>query len=223
MKKKLITLALMLVFAMSVFGGCSTTSFVMPDGVTLLEDGTLGDLLVVVDMQNVYLEDQEWACTQTTQAAENIKLLIDDEVCDNNVFTVYYAPEDPVGTWVTYNEWYADINEDEWLNAVVDLLIEYTEIYPTYSKSTYSSFGNADFAELCNYADRIILTGVMAECCVLATAFDAIDAGLEIVYLTDAVAGCSDEYEQETEDIMAFYSPLHTELMTTAEYIASRA
>jgi len=32
----------------------------------ILEDGSLGDLLMVVDMQNVYLEYQPWGCIETT-------------------------------------------------------------------------------------------------------------------------------------------------------------
>lgn len=201
----------------------TTAESALPDNVTLTEDGTLGDLLVVVDMQNVYLEDQPWACTNTTEISQKIQDLIDQNVCDNVVFTRYIAPENPVGTWVTYNESYADINANEWYNEVVDNLLPYTQEYPTYDKSTYSSYGNEDFKALCMRADRIVVTGVMAECCVLATVIDGIDTGTPVVYLTDAVAGSSEEYEQEAEDMVAFASPIHTTLMTTEEYIASRS
>ncbi len=234
--KKLTACFLAMVMALCCLCGCSAstaseetgsaaeeTSFTLPDNVTLTEDGTLGDLLVVVDMQNVYLEDQPWACTNTSEIAETIQELIDLGVCDNVVFTRYIAPEDPVGTWVDYNEAYADINSNEWYNEIVDTLLSYTEEYPTYDKSTYSSYGNEEFKQLCLQADRIIVTGVMAECCVLATVIDGIDTGTPIVYLSDAVAGSSEEYEQEAEDIVAFASPLHTTIMTSDEYIASRS
>lgn len=197
------------------------SEFVLPDGLTLTEDGTLGDLLVVVDMQNVYLEGQPWACTRTSLCAENIIKLID--CVDNVVFTEYLAPENPTGCWVDYNELYADINSNEWYNAVLDSLQPYTDIYPVYDKSTYSSYGNEDFKHLTLKADRVIITGVMSECCILATVVDAIDTGVPLVYITDACSGSTEEYEKQTESIVSFASPLHTLLMTTDEYIASKS
>ena len=198
----------------------AATGFSLPDGLTLASDGTLGDVLVVVDMQNAYLEDQCWACTRTTSCAQVVAGLIDDAVCDNVVFTEYLAPENPVGTWVTYNEVNAEVNADEWLNEIIDSLKPYAEKYPLYSKSTYSSFGNPDFKALMARAGRIVLAGVVSECCVVATAFDAIDTGTPVVYLTDACSGCSEENEQMIETLMCTFSPTHTAVMTSEEYTA---
>ncbi len=200
----------------------AATGFTLPAGLTLAEDGTLGDVLVVVDMQNAYLEDQCWACTKTSSCAEKIAGLIDGGVCDNVVFTEYLAPENPVGTWVTYNEVNAEVNADAWLNEVVDELKPYLDTYPLYSKSTYSSFGNPDFKALMARAGRIIITGVMSECCVLATAIDAIDTGTPVVYLTDACSGSSQEFEDMVVSLMEFASPTHTAVMTADEYAALR-
>ena len=200
----------------------TATGFALPEGLALAADGTLGDVLVVVDMQNAYLEDQCWACTKTSTCAENIAALIDGGVCDNVVFTEYLAPENPVGTWVTYNEVNAEVNEDAWLNEIVDALKPYTETYPLYSKSTYSSFGNPDFKSLMARARRIVITGVMSECCVLATAIDAIDTGTPVVYLTDACSGSTEEYEGMATAMMEFASPTHTAVMTCEEYTALR-
>lgn len=52
---------------------------------------------------------------------------------------------------------------------------------PLHSKSTYSSFGNPDFKSLMARAGCIVITDVMSECCVLATAVDAIDTGTPVV------------------------------------------
>ena len=200
----------------------AATGFALPEGLALAADGTLGDVLVVVDMQNAYLEDQCWACTKTSACAENIVALIEGGVCDNVVFTEYLAPENPVGTWVTYNEVNAEVNGDAWLNEIVDALKPYTETYPLYSKSTYSSFGNPDFKSLMARAGRIVITGVMSECCVLATAIDAIDTGTPVVYLTDACSGSTEEYEDMATAMMEFASPTHTAVMTCEEYTALR-
>lgn len=71
-------------------------------------------------------------------------------------------------------------------------------------------------------AGRIVITGVMSECCVLATAIDAIDTGTPVVYLTDACSGSSEEYEDMATAMMEFASPTHTAVMTCGEYAALR-
>ena len=62
----------------------------------------------------------------------------------------------------------------------------------------------------------------MSECCVLATAIDAIDTGTPVVYLTDACSGSSEEYEAMAATIMEFASPTHTAVMTLEKYTALR-
>lgn len=90
---------------------------------------------------------------------------------------------------------------------------------PLRPKSTYSSFGNPDFKSLMARAGRIVITGVMSECCVLAT---AIDTGTPVVYLTDACSGSTQEYEDMATTMMEFASPAHTAAMTCEEYTALR-
>ena len=67
--------------------------------------------------------------------------------------------------------------------------------------------------------DRIILTGVVAECCVLSTAFSCIDEGLEFIYLRDAVSGISNETAMEAEKILSYLTPVHGRIMTTDDYL----
>ena len=93
---------------------------------------------------------------------------------------------------------------------------------PLRPKSTYSSFGNPDFKSLMARAGRIVITGVMSECCVLATAIDAIDTGTPVVYLIDACSGSTQEYEDMATAMMEFASPTHTAVMTCEEYTALR-
>lgn len=55
----------------------------------------------------------------------------------------------------------------------------------------------------------------------LSTVLSAIDAGCKVIYLTDAVAGLSEVSRKETENIISYFAPLHTVLMTTEEYLLS--
>ena len=74
-------------------------------------------------------------------------------------------------------------------------------------------------ARLAEGYDRILLSGVVAECCVLATLMAAMDAGKKVVYLTDCVAGQSADYEDAVRKIAETYVPTHAQVMDSREYL----
>ena len=184
------------------------------------------DLLLVIDMQNVYLPGEEWACPSTMDAADNILRLLPLFSGDRVIFSRFIAPEKPFGRWQTYNEKYAGINSSRYLNDLIDPIRRVTEngSYPVYDKSVYSLMkvpeaGKAAL-DVTSAGGRLVLTGVVAECCVLSTAFEAIDLGCEVIYVTDAVAGLDEPKEKASELMLRGLSPVHTHLMTTEEYIS---
>lgn len=185
-------------------------------------DGTLGDLLMVIDMQNVYLEGQPWGCVRTGEVMERIKTLIDSHAPDNVIFTRYMPPRHPVGTWEQYNIENREINENAWMSAMIEGCGPYLEKYPLFTKSCYSSYGSREVKALASRARRVLLCGVVAECCVLFTLLSGIDAGDKMVYLKDACSGVSREHEAMVENIAAYYAPMHTEVMSCSEYIESK-
>lgn len=177
------------------------------------------DLLLVIDMQNVYLPDQPWACDTADYAKEQILRLLEHHPKEQVIFTRYIAAEHPEGVWKEYNEMNRKINEDSWMNELMDGLKEVAPAYPIYDKSTYSSFRVEEIRKAAQSSDRIVLTGVVSECCVLSTLFDGIDLGYKMIWLTDATSGLTPLLEQETIHILQGLSPLHVEFMTTAEYL----
>ena len=177
------------------------------------------DLLLVIDMQNVYRPGEEWGCPAFPRALRNITALLDAGV--PAVFTRFVAPGDPVGAWQDYNRDYAHINESAWLNDLAAELKPYLDRCPLVDKSTYSSW-TAEISRLAEGYERILLCGVVAECCVLATLMAAMDAGKKVVYLTDCVAGQNREFEQAVQRIAENYVPMHTLVLDSAAYLASR-
>jgi nicotinamidase-related amidase len=180
------------------------------------------DLLLVVDMQNVYRPDEEWGCPGFPEAAENIRLLLDSPLCGikyDVVFTAYEAAADPVGCWKNYNETYREINEDTRLSLMEYSLTVYLQKWPLYRKSTYSSLSVPEITRSLENYDRVLLSGVVAECCIVATAFALIDAGARVVYLTDAVAGQSAGNEAAIRRLVESFAPIHTEVCSTGEYL----
>lgn len=145
------------------------------------------DKVLVIDMQNVYSAGNPWECTGFSNTEDNIVRLL-NRVDKSNVYvTKFLAPENPTGTWVNYNKCNAEVNEDAYLNELTDKIKGNMGEAKVFSKSTYSSFYNID------REDRLVLCGVVSECCVLATLLDAIGKCREIIYLKDCVAGQIDE------------------------------
>lgn len=177
------------------------------------------DLLLVIDMQNIYTTGQDWACLDTEGAADRINRIISSGKCEHVIFTRYLASETPMGVWKDYNREYADINSNVWGNEMLPQLQNALEKYPLYTKSVYSSLAIPEVLKAAKEADRVVVAGVVAECCVLSTVFALIDAGIYTIYLTDGVSGLTKEKEEAAELTLSGLSPLHLKLMTVEEYL----
>ena len=51
--------------------------------------------------------------------------------------------------------------------------------------------------------------------------YDAIDMGYEVVYLYDCIGGVSPESEAEIRALAEVFSPVHTSVMSSDEYLAA--
>jgi nicotinamidase-related amidase len=184
------------------------------------------DLFLVIDMQTVYRPEEEWSCPRFKNGAENIRKLLDSPLCGEKydvIFTEFVAAETPVGRWENYNEAYKDINEDSRLSEIDDSLKPYLKRWPLYSKSTYSSLSIPEIAGVLPDYDSVVLSGVVAECCVVATALALIDFGAHVTYLYDAVAGQNSENEENIRKLIESFSPIHTKVCSTEEYIKTKS
>lgn len=178
------------------------------------------DLLLVIDMQNVYKKGGKWQCLDTEGAACRINRIINSGM-NNVVFTRFIANEEnPSGVWKDYNIKYESVNHDSYANEMVDELKEQLKKFPLYTKGVYSSLAIPEVLEECKKADRVVVCGVVAECCVLSTVMALMDEGIYTVYLTDGVSGLDEPKEEATKLIFSGLSPLHVKMMTTDEYIA---
>ena len=172
-----------------------------------MEQNNSADLLLVIDMQNVYTKGQEWACEGVEAASASILRLLNSRMPEQD------------GVWKEYNKVNAAVNSDPWLNEMMPEFLPWVKTHPVYTKNVYSSFAVPEVVKAAKKARRLVISGVVAECCVLSTVLSAIDAGCKVIYLTDAVAGLSEASRTETEKIVSYFAPLHTELMTTEEYL----
>lgn len=178
-----------------------------------------GDLVLVIDMQNVYTKGQKWECRDMDRVADNILRILQDPRCEQAIFTRYLPAKQPSGVWKEYNKVNREVNEDVFANEMMPQFAEVLKKYPLYTKSVYSSLAIPEVSEAVHQADRVIITGVVAECCVLSTLFALIDEGVYAVYLRDGVAGLDRPKEQATELILSGLAPLHLDMMTVEEYL----
>ena len=68
------------------------------------------DLLLVIDMQNVYTKGQEWACEEVEKASDSILRLLNSRALSQVIFTQYLATKHPEGVWKEYNKVNAAVN-----------------------------------------------------------------------------------------------------------------
>ena len=180
------------------------------------------DLLLVIDFQNVYMPEKDWACPAMPQAVANTRTLLDSGKIGKVLFTQFLAAQEPQGTWNSYAQEYRSINEDSYLCAIEDSLIPYLKEYPLAVKSTYSSMKCPQVLEAARLADAVVLTGVVAECCIVATLMDSIDLGFQTIYLYDCIAGQTPENEAAIRKLAESFAPMHTLVMSSKEYLRSR-
>lgn len=181
------------------------------------------DLLLIVDMQNVYLPGYPWACPSLPSAICRIQMLLNSPSCGKHydvIFTRHIASRQPQGRWKLYNRNTRSVNQDPFLCQLIPSFQPYLEIWPCYDKSVYSACSIRQITKRLTQYRRILLCGVVAECCILATAEDLIDTGVQLIYLKDAVAGQEPEYEHIICRLMERFVPVHTLVMTAEDYLA---
>lgn len=181
------------------------------------------DLLLVVDMQNVYFPGQPWECPSMPQALDRIQMLLQSPACGNSydvAFTRHVPFRHPKGQWKLYNEKTSSISSRREFGQILSSLQPFLDRWPCYEKSTYSACSVPALMEKLKEYRRVLLSGVVAECCVLFTAAGLVDAGIQVVYLYDAAAGQEPEYEALLCRLMRRYAPVHTLVMTAGDYLA---
>jgi nicotinamidase-related amidase len=145
-------------------------------------------VLIVVDMQQVAARDTLWNLPGVRDLLPVIETLA-DAFSDDVAYSRHVPPADGGhGAWKRFYENWSELDEDpsNW-----DLMPELAGRPGLHAaKSTYSVFGAPELrAELDR--DELVLCGVETDCCVLATALEAIDHGVPVTVVEDAVASPS--------------------------------
>ena len=177
------------------------------------------DLLLVIDMQNVYRPGERWGCKNTEHIAVRIMDAIRSGAFHQVVFTRHIASSQPVGVWRNYNAIHADIIADSYANDIMIQFNDAIKTYPLFTKSVYSAMSIPEVQAYVSEADRVVVAGVVAECCVLSTVFSIIDAGKYVIWLNDCVAGTDEEREEAVRLVLKDLIKPHLCFMNLDEYL----
>ena len=119
-----------------------------------------GDLLLIIDMQNVYTRGAKWECRNTAGAAKNILRLAQSEKFDEVILTKFIADENARGVWKNYNIENAAVNNDAWSNELLPELEPLAKKFPVIQKSKYSSLKNERVLAACKSTQHSATTPV---------------------------------------------------------------
>jgi nicotinamidase-related amidase len=171
-------------------------------------------LLLIVDMQNAYQKNGVWECCNIDEVTENVLKLKDYFTDSDIIATRFITPENPIGTWKNYVYKYQDVTKDKYANELIAPLSHLTP----YDKGTYSCYKDDRIKKIIDDSNSIVICGVVADCCVLATALDIIDSGKKLYYIKDAVGEYGKGSGEVVENIMNNMF-LHAEVLTTDDFL----
>lgn len=162
--------------------------------------------LVVIDMQNIFADPASpWSTPRFAETLEPVRRLAEAAGPARTTYTRFVAPAEPTGAWRRYYErWpFALQPPDAPAYRLVDGLgpVADTVDATTFSKWTPALAARAGTGPL-------LLAGVSTDCCVLATALAAADAGVAVRVVADACAGADDDSHRMALDVMRLYGPL---------------
>jgi nicotinamidase-related amidase len=166
----------------------------------------MSDLLVVVDAQEVFADPgSPWAVPRFAEVVDPIERLV-REYGERVRFTRFVVPADPQGSWVPYyRRWSFASQERE--TPRFDLAAPWRErVRATLDRPTFSKW-DAELAGALGPDDELVLCGVATDCCVLATALAAVDAGAQVRVVAGACAGADDAAHERALALMAAFAP----------------
>jgi nicotinamidase-related amidase len=186
------------------------------DGVPAADAGRLrtdawqvtDDWLVVIDAQVVFADPtaSPWGSPMWTRTVPAIVDLARAYGPERTVLTRFVARPGLGGSWSSYyDDWpFALVPEDDGLYAVVPELAGLGG--HTVTAGTFGKW-NADLRAVVGEQPRLTLAGVATDCCVVATALPAADAGATVRVVADACAGSTPENHAQALAVMSLFAP----------------
>ncbi len=164
--------------------------------------------LVVIDAQTVFTSPRAspWGSPMWAEAVPRVVALVAAHDPARVVLTRFVADPGLGGSWGPYYEdWpFALVPGQDALYAVVPELAAYDRHVVT--AGTFGKW-NADLRAVVGDQPQLTLAGVATDCCVIATALPAADAGARVTVVADACAGSTPQNHRQALAAMALFGP----------------
>ena len=183
-------------------------------------------LHLVVDMQELFRSHPDWGTQSLTRIIPPIQRLLSARP-ENAYFSRFIPaqhPDDASGGWQRYYRRWSSVTLDKLNPAQIDVVHELRPWAKRVAdKAGYSAMGNRELRQtaLSSEGRCLVLSGVETDVCVLATALEAVDAGLRVVLATDALASSSDACHAKAMDILHDRFDEQVELGTVDQILAA--
>ncbi|MDO4411523.1 cysteine hydrolase family protein [Cutibacterium sp.] len=175
--------------------------------------------LVIIDPQTIFASPtSQWGSPAFPDVIGPINRLV--EAYHGHIIVTRWIPSvTHEGSWHDYfQRWaFADRPEDDPLFDLVEEARAWVE-RPTVDITTFSKWGSQLSAITGTYP-HLLLTGVSTDCCVIATALAATDAGAWVKIVSDGCAGSSPQNHEAALTVMDLYSP-QIEILTASEALS---
>jgi nicotinamidase-related amidase len=175
--------------------------------------------LVVIDLQHAFATPgSPWYAPASRSAVDAVAGLV-PLYGPRVVFTRFVPPREIVGSWQDYyGKW--SFAAGTW-NSDIWNVIEPWSDRTTISSPTFSKWVPA-LRTLLGPHPTVVLAGLSTDCCVLATAFAAVDAGAHVRVVSDACASATPALHDAALMMMARRAP-QLAIVTAAEERAAAA
>lgn len=161
--------------------------------------------LVVIDMQHAFGDPASgWVAEGYADVVPVVEKLT-AQFADRVVFTRFVRdPAEPLHWPAYYDKWSSFRLEPD--DPLWELTLDVPDGAPVVDEPTFSKWGRS--LEAIVGDAPLVLCGVATECCVLATAYAAADAGREVRVVADACAGATRLLHEQALAIMGTNAPL---------------
>lgn len=183
---------------------------------------------ICVDAQQMFLEETPW---HVPWMANVIPRLVEVSArhAAQTIFTRFVPPQHPAdatGGWRDYyQKWWMMTGEHlpKELLELAPLLQNLVPPASVFDKRRYSPWGDGRlFSQLRQEGvETVVVTGGETDICVLATVLGAIDLGLFVIVLRDAVYSGADEAHDAAIDLLSDRFSVQLELVTTEEFLSA--
>lgn len=166
-----------------------------------------GEWLVIIDPQAIFADPgtSAWGSPMWAETVPRIARLA-TAYAGRVVVTRFVADPGLGGSWADYyDDWqFALVPDEDSLYAVVPELADLTDHVVT--EGTFGKWG-PQLRAIIGDQPSIALAGVATDCCVIATAIPAGDAGAKVRVIADACAGSSVEKHEQALGAMGMFAP----------------